>query len=559
MLLGWGATLPARADERLDRLIAQLGDTDPRIRDAAAGQIRARGLAVRDALVEASHCPYPEVAARARALIGELPWDLPDDPPVARQLLGTYGHQTEFGRKRIITQIPLQRIDAAAVGRIMVRLLVNETSENVRWHVAATIREMRDRTVALELLRRVNLEEERSAAVLGMAGWAWSALDPAKARDMLNRATEALSQSGGPATASADFVFETAIRLDVLGKAYEQAAEVCRRWDKTGHDAPQEEDQATPVAHLFMVHAKFGPVAGFEEDLQRYWAHLADPEVIYCLGLIAKRNDHPIMAEGLYAAAMAAGGGSQQDHYRAGSYLLREMELDLARRELNGVLLSGWMDMGKMRWDCNAHFRLATIAAGKQEDLEAATELQSALRIVDFNRGQRGLTLRGADRRAIDAEMHWRFLRAAKAAHDDASVMMHLDRLVELSPPNAVAALDVVPLLKEHGREAEAKRVFEQSYQRLRANLDAADTPNNKNELAWLCARCGEHLVEALDLAMQANAAAPENAAYLDTAAEANFRLGHREKAIELESKAIGLKSDDKFLKEQLERFRKPQ
>jgi predicted Zn-dependent protease len=75
------------------------------------------------------------------------------------------------------------------------------------------------------------------------------------------------------------------------------------------------------------------------------------------------------------------------------------------------------------------------------------------------------------------------------------------------------------------------------------------------NSIAWLCVRCGQHLDEALRLAEGAVALDPDNPALLDTAAEANFRLGKAERAVKLESRAVELRPEDSFLREQLQKF----
>jgi tetratricopeptide (TPR) repeat protein len=77
------------------------------------------------------------------------------------------------------------------------------------------------------------------------------------------------------------------------------------------------------------------------------------------------------------------------------------------------------------------------------------------------------------------------------------------------------------------------------------------------NELAWLCARSGEKLQEARELAERAVIAAPGEGAYLDTLAEANFQLGNFDNAIRLEQAVIELEPGDPFMVQQLERFRR--
>ena len=48
----------------------------------------------------------------------------------------------------------------------------------------------------------------------------------------------------------------------------------------------------------------------------------------------------------------------------------------------------------------------------------------------------------------------------------------------------------------------------------------------------------------------------PDNAAYLDTLAEAHFRLGNAQKAAELEERVLRARPNDPFLQAQLTRFR---
>ena len=52
-------------------------------------------------------------------------------------------------------------------------------------------------------------------------------------------------------------------------------------------------------------------------------------------------------------------------------------------------------------------------------------------------------------------------------------------------------------------------------------------------------------------------AALPENAAYLDTAAEAHFRNGDAKGAVRMETRALELRPNDAFMQEQLARFKR--
>lgn len=79
--------------------------------------------------------------------------------------------------------------------------------------------------------------------------------------------------------------------------------------------------------------------------------------------------------------------------------------------------------------------------------------------------------------------------------------------------------------------------------------------PDLLNALAWNLAINDLELERALALARRAVELKPDSPEILDTLAEALFRLGRVEEAIETELKAIELDPDSAYLKEQLARF----
>src|SRR5207248_9971351 len=110
--------------------------------------------------------------------------------------------------------------------------------------------------------------------------------------------------------------------------------------------------------------------------------------------------------------------------------------------------------------------------------------------------------------------------------------------------------------LKSLGAADEAKAYFETAYRAQKAplclRLTAAEALNN---LAWLCARCGERADEAVALAGRAMALEPENYAYIDTAASAQFAAGNAPEAARLERRALIMRPCDPFMLRQLETF----
>ena len=89
------------------------------------------------------------------------------------------------------------------------------------------------------------------------------------------------------------------------------------------------------------------------------------------------------------------------------------------------------------------------------------------------------------------------------------------------------------------------------------ALADTAADAERLNNLAWFCATSDIYLPEALEAAKRAVALSPETPNYLDTLAEAYFRSGMTDKAVETAEKAARLDPQTGYFKEQLERFKK--
>src|SRR5581483_6731640 len=112
--------------------------------------------------------------------------------------------------------------------------------------------------------------------------------------------------------------------------------------------------------------------------------------------------------------------------------------------------------------------------------------------------------------------------------------------------------------LKADHRDSQAQAYFDKAYrlqvEKLSMRLKAAETLNN---IAWLCARTGEHKDEAIAFANRAMALEPENYAYIDTAASAYFAGGDPKRAVALEKRALNMRPRDAFMQKQLDTFNK--
>ena len=99
----------------------------------------------------------------------------------------------------------------------------------------------------------------------------------------------------------------------------------------------------------------------------------------------------------------------------------------------------------------------------------------------------------------------------------------------------------------------ERERVGEALRRALQRGENDASTLNG---LAWVTATNGVFLDEALQAAERAVALEPKNTGILDTLAEVHYRRGNADKAIEVITRALEIAPEEKYLKEQLARFR---
>ncbi len=117
-------------------------------------------------------------------------------------------------------------------------------------------------------------------------------------------------------------------------------------------------------------------------------------------------------------------------------------------------------------------------------------------------------------------------------------------------------ALELTPVLERANRKDVADRIFNEMYERLRNALKKY--PNSAyflNQTAWLAARTGRKLDEALLDASRAVELQPHYAAYIDTLAEVQFVKGMKAEALRNIQKAIAIESDSSYYRRQLTRF----
>jgi tetratricopeptide (TPR) repeat protein len=269
----------------------------------------------------------------------------------------------------------------------------------------------------------------------------------------------------------------------------------------------------------------------------------------------------PMLADALYRCAYAANVGGAGERSAVAEFLTNQHWNDLAEGELR-TIAAAENNPQSMHY-ANAHLRLGLILARRGDDEGAGRHKETAMRALEAaggnvtrTKGDRSFTDREA-RDQVWAEIHWHYFKAAKAKGDKAAMEVRAAEVLGLLPEDEQVVLDVAADLFDRGRSDDAARLFAKPYATLKLALrERPDDPERLNNLAWLCARCGQRLDEAEGYIEKALRAKPDMYMYLDTAAEVKFRLGKVEEAIALEEKALGIKPGDEFMTGQLARYK---
>ena len=132
-----------------------------------------------------------------------------------------------------------------------------------------------------------------------------------------------------------------------------------------------------------------------------------------------------------------------------------------------------------------------------------------------------------------------------------------LKRILELDPMDITFSEKLLPLMRESGMEALADSTLDDIVDAgleyaERFSLDAMTC----NNVAWVAAKNGKRLEDALTLANRAVTVKPDSATYRDTLAEVLFLLGRTQEALQIEQACLLDDPDQWHLHEQIQKYR---
>ncbi|MFH1922228.1 MAG: hypothetical protein ABIP48_20380 [Planctomycetota bacterium] len=484
---------PEPLQERIDRLIEELGDAKYAVRERAQEELAELGYEAYDALQAATTHEDLEIATRAKYLLLLIPaqWSVENEPEEVRRYLAYY-HQSPSPEMRSEVLSRLARLPGGVGVPALCRLVRFETSTLWSKHAA------------------VALFNQEPLDQTGRDRW-------------VKTLQEHLGRSGRPAARwlHAYLAFQEAPKATLA--EWTKLAEEEEQVFKQSPDQSSPRIVATLWYHLAIAQADQGEAEPAEKSAER--ARQFSPS------RSANRLDARL------DTAVALG--------RRGRFPWAELEY---RQVIDG---------GPNALKVRAAQGLAEMQHDQGNDLGSAEALADLLKIDDqeltqilapFEQTIGGVRARMSFFHAChwagkgDRARHRKFLDEA-VQHDPAEldVLIARHQLPDTDP--------------EYQRQTLA--MIEKAAAGLRQQIgEFPDQPIFYNQFAWLVGNTAGDRDEALRFAQKAVELRPESGAYLDTLAHVYFGRGEVEKAVETQTKAAEFEPHSGLIAKKLEVFR---
>lgn len=552
-LLTLAALSGAHASQPVDRALESLRNPDPRVRADAAKEIEALGVSARPQLVRAAQSHDRLIAGQAAEMLMKLPFHREDDPAAVRALLADYHLQTAEQRQQLIAGTILRTNEAA---NILCRLMNEDPDNQVAWFITQLYG---GQPISFwKPLLDTDLTHARPAVKATAARGVFFQNRP-KAIEILKQVVQ--EEEDYP-TAPSERVREIYLLLAADAQVNGGLAEA-QRFRRVLAEIPSEPQidargaevaQPSPLTSLLAFYAGTGVIAGFGEDLVAYWQEIPEPECLYGLSRVFERPGlTPIAAalerlgdaalpKGVEARMVIAEVASQHQWVRVGLRLHEQIlrfpvDDERERRAMQWRNVSNLYAIAKETGDDAAAIRYS------QQLLELLGDLQADIALKE-----------------IEARMIGHQIHLARSVNDRAQLQKLTNdalRFVDSGALDADSGAAVVNAIADLGDKGQAKAIFQKLYQQHQSLVVQSDDASRYlNNLAWLCAGVGMNLDIAVDAAERASRAEPTEFGTIDTAATAHFRAGNIDRATELETFALALHPNDRFLLRQLEMFK---
>ncbi len=550
--------------DRVEQLIARLGDEEFAEREQAQGELLKIGPDAYDALQAAVDHEDIEIASRARYLVRliRVDWTRESDPAHVKELLKGYDQQAEGARMQKIAELAKLPGDAGVPA--LCRIVRFEKSPVIAKFAALRVL---GRPLAAEVTaeaRRRQILDALGRSHTAATGWlrleGQTQIDPAGAVDGWGTAVaeEQTALARTPQNTKNEIVAGLLRRqvdlLTRLDRPAEAEAAMIKSLDYEPGTA-----ESLPKLLEWLVEQKAWKAL---DAVSTRFADRFDqqPILLYTLAEARLKQGRMDLAQDAAAKALAINGGNQAEHYKLGfelqqrgltEWAIREFQASIGNGPATSIATFGsQMALAELLHDLERHLEGAKVLEPAVEELQRNAEIRKTFE----DRFERELG-------GIQSRMHYLFALDQRDRGDLAKAAEHLDLAIAADPTDA----DVLIALHRLPNQEAVRR--EKTTKLIRAAADVfrkqiQETPEDStayNQFAWLVGNTEGDYAEALRYSQRSLEIKPGSAGHLDTLGRCYFATGDLANALKYQTQAVAIDPHSGAMQRQLAFFRAEQ
>jgi tetratricopeptide (TPR) repeat protein len=563
------------SQDRIQKLIQELGSPKYSVRRTAAGELRQIGAEAFDSLHAATENSDPEIAASANYLLRQIAvrWVQADDPPLMRAILQQYAQEAEAARLQSVEQLSKLPQDAGIAA--LCRIVRFDRSPLVSRAAAVAIIRPKNASAARPPIEATMVDHELGASTRAAATWLRQYLaqvrDPAASiagwKQLVEQETDRLEKNG-------ETTNEIIIRLDWnLAELHRQVGDqpaVTALLDRMMDLAGDTSDDTIVNLLEWLTENKSWDV--LDTFLNKHQPRLEQSKrPMYYAALARLKQGKSDLAEQLAKRASEIQAQATLEGFVTARDLEEHGQFEWAVREYR-------RSIDKQPGDSTyesilARISLSTLLHDYKRDKEAADVMEPLVkavqgngdvaklysRIREYNNGRNPLP----EQDSILARYHFYRAGQYQAEKDFTRARGELDLAIKFDGQDADVLIEMYrfPEADDKWRGSVRDRVREltQKFQQEIDNEPSDASPYN--QWAWLVSNTEGDFQKAIryshrSLELNTNGESGE-ASYLDTLGRCYYAAGDYENAVKYERQAIAKQPYMQVMQRQLKEFEK--
>lgn len=551
-------------DERIQRLIEDLGNNQFSVRQRAQRELARLGPAAFDALTEAESNDDVEIASQASYLVRliRIDWIQEGDSQQAKQVLGNYDSRGEQDRTALIKELanlggdagigPLCRVARFEASPVLskqaaVQVLKDELPADADWPKRReTILKNVDRSKrpAAQWLRvYVQAHDEPSGAAT-----AWQQLAEAERKTLEEHPQQTQSQF------VQELLRQEVAVLDRLDQPEKSLAVVRQIVDLERGD-PQT---LTELVEWLAGRQAWSVI---DEVATRFKVSFnADAALLYTLAQARLAQGNEALAEQAAQQALRLNSDNSHEHFKLAIALQRRGLVQWADREFRYLISLGTQpgrQQGMAEEMLIARWQLSENLHDRQEDKEAAEVLHESVKAMDSdNNVLRYVQRSGRSVESIKARMQFFYAEAYRREKDKAKALEHLEKALEQDQTDADVLIAMYRLQLPADRREKLMAAIRSAVDISRKDIEQhPDEPTAYNQLAWLVANTEGDIDEAIRFSHK-SIELRRAGGYLDTLAHCYYAKKDYASAVRYQTEAAKLDPGSAAITRQLKIFK---